>query len=511
MTFNGFAAYVIDAGGAWSTSGAETLAAGQSLTVIGGLGGAGTIGGAGKVVNQASGVIDADSAGQMVIDTGKTAVVNLGLIEATGAGGLALRSAVLNQAGGGGLSAATGSEVGLQGVHVIGGSLTTAGTGVISMAGTGGALDGLAHALANKGQLTIDDGALVTIEGQVTNSGAMELASAGHSTGLVVGAAGASLGGKGQVTLGGSGELARIYGFSSSAVLTNLDNTITGTGMIGLGRMTLVNKASGVIDADAAGGLTLDTAGKALTNAGTIGASGAGQLTIVKTTLDQSGGGTILAAGAKVVLQTADVMGGTLASTGAGTIIENVSGGVLDGTGGHPVTLAGSLSMIDKTSMTIIGSIVNAGTLAMNGAADLTDLAIGSAGATLSGGGLVRMTSQTTNHIDSAVAAALTNVDNTISGAGTVGNANLTLVNGAKGVIVSTGAALLTLDTGVHTITNAGTIQARAGGGVTVDSAIANTGVLFAGGGTLDSRRAGDGDRDRPDQWRHARCGRRLQ
>jgi large repetitive protein len=41
------------------------------------------------------------------------------------------------------------------------------------------------------------------------------------------------------------------------------------------------------------------------------------------------------------------------------------------------------------------------------------------------------------------------------------------------------------IDTGAHTIRNAGTISARAGGGVEVESAIANTGLLVAAGGTL--------------------------
>ncbi len=69
--------------------------------------------------------------------------------------------------------------------------------------------------------------------------------------------ANASLTGGGTITLGQGAD--RIYGVSAATVLTNVDNTIVGAGLIGLRRLTLVNGAKGVIEAtqrhDAAGHL----------------------------------------------------------------------------------------------------------------------------------------------------------------------------------------------------------------------------------------------------------------
>ena len=48
----------------------------------------------------------------------------------------------------------------------------------------------------------------------------------------------------------------------------------------------------------------------------------------------------------------------------------------------------------------------------------------------------------------------LTNVDNTISGAGQLGDGQMTLVN--EGSIVATGSNALVIDTGANTIVNTG-------------------------------------------------------
>jgi hypothetical protein len=79
----------------------------------------------------------------------------------------------------------------------------------------------------------------------------------------------------------------------------------------------------------------------------------------------------------------------------------------------------------------------------------------------------------------------LTNVDNTITGAGLLGNGTLTLVNDATGSIIGTSAGILTINTGTKTITNVGLVASNTGGDVIVSSAISNSGTLSANGGTL--------------------------
>jgi hypothetical protein len=77
----------------------------------------------------------------------------------------------------------------------------------------------------------------------------------------------------------------------------------------------------------------------------------------------------------------------------------------------------------------------------------------------------------------------LTNVDNTISGAGQLGNGQLTLVN--DGTIVATGTNALVIDTGPNAVTNAGTLEATESGSLIVNSDVANSRLIWAYGGNI--------------------------
>ena len=115
------------------------------------------------------------------------------------------------------------------------------------------------------------------------------------------------------------------------------------------------------------------------------------------------------------------------------------------------------------------------GTLTLNG---------GSGSAT--GPGQVILTDSSANFIVSdGAAATLTNVDNTISGAGTIGDAHLTIDNEQYGVIDADYSTPLILDTGSNVITNAGTLEATAAGILQIDASVTNSGTLEADGGTL--------------------------
>jgi hypothetical protein len=84
-------------------------------------------------------------------------------------------------------------------------------------------------------------------------------------------------------------------------------------------------------------------------------------------------------------------------------------------------------------------------------------------------------------------ASTLTNVDNTISGAGQIGSGdgNLTLVNAAHGTIdANIFGGTLTLNTG-HTITNDGILEATNGGTLQIDNAVSGGGSAIIAGGTL--------------------------
>ncbi len=149
-TFTGFGAYVIDAGAAWKLTGANTLAAGQTLNVNGGLtnagtlSGAGALGGAGSLVNRALGVVNANGAAALTL--GVTTATNAGLIEATGAGGLVIQSAVKNNgtlAAQGGTLTVNGAVTGMGRATVNGATLDFASsfTQNVAFTGTAGVLE----------------------------------------------------------------------------------------------------------------------------------------------------------------------------------------------------------------------------------------------------------------------------------------------------------------------------------------------------------------------------------
>jgi hypothetical protein len=100
----------------------------------------------------------------------------------------------------------------------------------------------------------------------------------------------------------------------------------------------------------------------------------------------------------------------------------------------------------------------------------------------LNGGGDVTLESGsqiTGNGTDSP--DTLENFDNTISGAGTIGDGSgaLALTNDSGGTIdANVLGESLTLNTGSNTITNAGTIEAEHGGILTIDSDLSNSGQV---------------------------------
>jgi hypothetical protein len=86
----------------------------------------------------------------------------------------------------------------------------------------------------------------------------------------------------------------------------------------------------------------------------------------------------------------------------------------------------------------------------------------------------------------------LNNEDNTISGAGQLGNGELSMAN--SGTINATGTHVLAIDTGSNIVLNSGVLEASGSGGMMVASAIANSGVLWANGANLTVQGAVSGN-----------------
>ena len=152
-----------------------------------------------------------------------------------------------------------------------------------------------------------------------------------------------------------------------------------------------------------------------------------------------------------------------------------------------PVTVnTGNLVIGDGAIMPFGGTIENSGTIALASTGSATELEVLFRGATLTGGGHVQLSDSDANVIFGGSAdTLLTNVDNTISGAGQLGGGQMTLAN--AGLIVADGSHALVIDTGSNLITNSGTLEASGSGGLLIASDLSNidSGLLWANGGNI--------------------------
>jgi len=433
--------------------------------------GGGNIGATGStqvtLINDVAGTIDA--LGALTVNAGGQTDVNAGLFEATAGGGLTLVGAVNNA--GGTISAGAGSTINLQDAQIIGGTLQGV---VIQHAPVYGSslvyaslLDGTASPVENQGLVEVvgdayKSRASLTIAGAIDNIGTIGVTTVVGAADLIIGA-GVTLSGGGTIVLAqGPGRyvpLPEIIGDAVGDTLTNFNNTISGTGNLGGGQLTLINDAGGVIDAT--GGLTLDTGSQSITNAGTIETSGGGAVTIMSA-VNNTGGEIFAGAGSDLMVQGSTITGGRL-----GTAI------------------GGTITLENGATATVDGTFANAGTIALASTGTTTAL-IFDKNSTLTGGGTVSLSANVKNTIEGTKASiVLTNVDNTITGSGQIGAGKLTLINDAAGVIDAKAPPALTINTGKNTITNAGLIETTLKGNLTVRSVVSNAGTIEADGGTL--------------------------
>jgi large repetitive protein len=157
---------------------------------------------------------------------------------------------------------------------------------------------------------------------------------------------------------------------------------------------------------------------------------------------------------------TLDVTGGTFnAKIGTGTGVN-----------------AGAAIVANGATLELGGTFVNDGSITLDGSANPTQFELDGS-LTLSGGGKVILSDSADNAIvTNGSAATLTNAGNAITGAGTIGDANLTLVN--SGTIDANVGLPLIIDTAAFT--NAGTLEATSAGGLVIDSNVNNSKTIEA-------------------------------
>ena len=321
----------------------------------------------------------------------------------------------------------------------------------------------------NDDSLTMVDGTIFTLFGPaVTNAGNVLLNSAGFGTYFNF---------NGAVTLGGTGTLTmsnnsanHLMGYAqpSSASVTN-NSTIQGAGGIGWnGGLGAGNSFTnnGTINANQTTPLTLGVGSGTFTNTGMLEATKGGTLVITGAGALTNTGGTIHADPASIVslASGATILGGTLTTSGTGTIQANCcfNGGTLNG-----VTINGTFQLNTNNGEFLAGTITNNGSIQINDKNNFGTYMDVTGAVTLKGTGTLTMSNDSANYIMGYAqgAGSLTN-QSTIQGAGNFGftggiGAGNSVIN--QGTIFANQKTSLFINVNSGTFTNTGTLKVKAG------------------------------------------------
>jgi FecR protein len=328
--------------------------------------------------------------------------------------------------------------------------------------------------------------------------------------------------------LPGTLNTAEILMTSGSIVVTLNDEETVGNLLIGAGvSLDIVNSGSlvvlnalddsGLIDVESTGGAatlqvdgpvridgsaTIEVSGSAaaatfsgdqIGNAGTMSAQDGGTISFIGATVFNQGEGATITAdgsGAVVDLSNATIHGGTL-ETSSGGLVQTVSdagAGTISTLDGVTIADGTEIQVSDNTALVLTNTIDNQGTITLVGASDRSSLLIDHA-VTLTGGGDIVLAGPGGANSDSiggaGPGATLDNVDNAISGGGTIGSGDghLTLTNGGT-IDANVSGETITVDTG-NAMANTGTLEASNGGTLLIDDVVNNSGegnALIVGG-----------------------------
>jgi hypothetical protein len=433
-----------------------------------------TIQGAGQLgVNQMGlsnqGLVVANQSNALTIDLSDGAGItrtNTGTLRAAG-GQLTITGSNLNNAGG--VIDAVGTNVVINASTITNGTLQSSGGGKILVQGSSNLSN-----VSNSGQTEIANAQAGVLTGTFTNTGNLQMASAGNQTDLRL---------NGDVTLAGAGTLTmsnnaqnRIIGNSGATteVLTNASgHTIQGAGQLGANQLGLNNQ--GLILANGLAGLVIDVSPTGMTNSGTLRA-GTGVLTIQNSTVTNTPSGVLDAAGNDIIVS-GSTINGTVQGSGGNKIFFQNSSNLVD------VTNSTQLEIANAQTGLLTGTFTNSGNLQLASVGNQTNLRL-NGDVTLTGPGTLTMSNNIQNQVfghSGSTTEILTNaLGHTIQGAGQLGANQMGLDN--QGLILATGSAGLVIDVSPAGMTNSGTL--RAGTGVLT---IQNSTVTSTPSGVLDA------------------------
>ena len=367
------------------------------------------------------------------------------------------------------IASGKGSTVNVAGT-IVGGTLTTASGGLMQTAGSSD-LNGVT--ISSGSTYTAAPGSTTQLDAAIVNDGTFAINGAASNAIVNLGS-NVTLSGGGAVTMSSASFSAFLRG--SGVTLTNTNDTIQGAGYIGdSGALAIANQAT--IDANSSGqNLNVNQGNGGVTNTGTLEATGGGVLQLFNTITNQTGG-AVTANGRQPSMSSATISGGTLNTLNSG-VMETSGGGA--NLSGVTISSGSTYTAGPGTTTQLNGAIVNDGTFAINGAASNAVVNLGSA-VTLSGGGTVTMSSGSFNAFLRGSGLTLTNTNDTIQGAGLLGDSGALAINNKGTIDANSSGQSLNLGQGGGALTNTGTFEATAGGHLFLAQAISGAGQLKVG------------------------------
>jgi hypothetical protein len=450
------------------------------------------------ILNQAGGVFEIQSTGQMSSYNGQLSFTNDGTVQSTTSGEtqifcaftntgmvnvqsgtLYFSSAAVNNAGA--MNVSAGAQLDIEAGATLSSGATFNGAGGVDISGTvTGQINGTG--------LTSSD-----LYGDCTINGSLTLTGSIWSNVTV--AAGATL------TLAGAGDYnpysSNYESHALGATLTNYGTVVWQAGNI-LGTLNannnpaIVNQAGGVFEIQSTGQMSSYNGQLSFTNAGTVQSTVSGE-TQIQVPFTNTG--------------TVNVQSGTLYFTGmlnnAGPInvsagaqldfegtITLSSGAAFNGAGGVDIsgTVTGPINGIGLTSSDLYGDCTINGSLTLTGS--IWSNVTVAAGATLTLAGAGDYNPFSSNYEAHALGATLTNYGTVVWQAGNIlgtlnANNSPAIVNQAGGVFEVQSTGQMSSYNGQLTFTNAGTLQGTANGETQIFCAFTNTGIINVQTGTL--------------------------
>ncbi len=411
-----------------------------------------------------NGTVNANStAGTAALLLESNPMTNNSLFEATAGGTLQISGNTVTQGPSGQLLASNGTVSIINGT-ISGGTLNSALGGTIQTSGTS-TLD----SLTNNATLNVLGGATTNITGNLVDTGLITVNSNIANAGTVLSFNGGTLSGNGTISLSDNGNLATSQ--LNGSLTQSANHTISGHGVI---NAALTN--NGVINANAtAGSAEIVLQSSAMTNNLTFEATSNGTLAISGITVTQSAPGQLLAANGTVAVINSTISGGTLNSSGTGTIL-------VSGTSSFTtLTNAATLTVVGGSVLNLNGTITDNATLSVNNGAN-AGTSLTSNGATLTGTGTLLLLDNA-NGNNARIDGTLTQTSgHTITGHGNI-NANLTNAGIVNANVSGTQLNILS-----PVLTNTNILEATGGGLLVINnaSAVNNAGgQINANGGNV--------------------------